>query len=103
MARKYRKLKGTSYDPYAGGPYSGAYGSKASDSYEHRDPMDNLVAWYERPSYVISFLVLFFPVGLFLMWRNMKWNKIVKTIITIVILTLAALYYYGIIPVSLPS
>lgn len=93
MAWKYRKLKGTSYDPYSGGPYSGAYGSKSNGVHEHRDPMDQLVAWYERPSYVICLLIFFFPVGLFLMWRNMKWNFTVKIIITIITLILAFLYF----------
>lgn len=99
MAWKYRKLKGTSYDPYAGGPYSGAYGTKASDVHEHRDPMDQLVAWYERPSYVICLLVLFFPVGLFLMWKNMKWNFTVKIVITVIVLLAALLYFFGGIPI----
>ncbi len=89
MAWKHRKLQGTSYDPYAGGPYSNAYGTKGTGVHEHRDSMSNLVAWYERPSYVICFLILFFPAGLFLMWRNMKWNKTVKIVITILVLVLA--------------
>ena len=89
---KYRKLKGTSYDPYAGGPYSNAYGNKNSG--EHRDSMKDLVAWYERPGNVISFLILFFPVGIFLMWRNMKWNKTVKIILSVLSIICSCVFYY---------
>lgn len=87
---KYRKLKGTPYDPYSGGPYSNAYG----DVQEHRDSMKDVVLWYERPSYVLSFLILFFPVGLFLMWRNLKWNPVVKTILSVVGVIISCLFYY---------
>lgn len=87
---KYRKLKNTSYDPYAGGPYSGAYGQLP----EHRDSMENLEPWYQRSSWVISLLILFFPAGLFLMWYNMKWSKPIKIFITIVVLVVALSIYF---------
>ncbi len=32
---------------------------------------------------IILFLLLFFPLGLFLMWKYAKWNKVLKIIITI--------------------
>lgn len=94
MARHYKKLKGTSYDPYAGGPYSNAYGQNRTNIHEHRDSMEHVVAWYERPSNVICFLILFFPVGLFLMWKNMKWSIPVKIIITVLVLFVVSFYYY---------
>ena len=38
---------------------------------------------YEKNWFIILMLVLFFPVGLFLMWKNAKWNKTVKIIISV--------------------
>lgn len=35
--------------------------------------------------WVILWLVVFWPVGLFLMWRNKKWSKAIRVIITIAI------------------
>ena len=37
----------------------------------------------EKNWFIILMLVLFFPVGLFLMWKNAKWNKTVKIIISV--------------------
>ena len=38
--------------------------------------------WYQKSWGIILLLYLFFPVGLFLMWKYSNWNKIVKIIIT---------------------
>ena len=38
--------------------------------------------WYQQTWAIILLLILFFPVGLFLMWKYAGWNKIVKGIIT---------------------
>lgn len=38
--------------------------------------------WYKNPIAIIALLVLFFPVGLFLMWKYANWNKAVKWVIT---------------------
>lgn len=38
--------------------------------------------WYESSGATILFLFLFFPIGLFLMWKYCKWNKAIKIIIT---------------------
>lgn len=38
--------------------------------------------WYKNPIVIIALLVLFFPVGLFLMWKYANWNKAVKWVIT---------------------
>lgn len=40
---------------------------------------------YTRTWFIILLLIIFFPVGLFLMWKYTKWKKFVKIIITIVI------------------
>lgn len=43
---------------------------------------------YEKSWFVILILVLFFPAGLFLMWRYTEWKKIIKIIIS----TICSLY-----------
>ncbi|MBZ9691651.1 hypothetical protein [Clostridium sp. M14] len=39
--------------------------------------------WYEKTWVIILFLIFFFPVGLYLMWKYSKWNKAVKVVLTI--------------------
>ncbi len=41
--------------------------------------------WYEQTWVIVLFLIFFWPVGLFLMWRFADWKKAVKTIVTVVI------------------
>jgi len=38
--------------------------------------------WYQKPVWIIVLLFLFFPVGLFLMWRYSNWNNKAKWAIT---------------------
>lgn len=47
--------------------------------------------WYEKNLVIILFLIFFFPVGLFLMWKYSKWNKVVKIVISI---------FFGIVLIS---
>lgn len=43
--------------------------------------------WYEKNLWVIVFLIIFWPVGLFLMWKyKPEWKMWVKVLITILIL-----------------
>ena len=44
---------------------------------------------YEKNWFIILMLVLFFPVGLFLMWKNAKWHKTVKIIISVLVFAIA--------------
>lgn len=44
--------------------------------------METKKKWYQGNAAIIAFLILFFPVGLYLMWKHAKWNKSVKWIIT---------------------
>lgn len=39
--------------------------------------------WYQKTGWIIALLILFFPIGLFLMWKYANWNKIIKIIITV--------------------
>lgn len=46
--------------------------------------------WYTGTAAVVLFLIFFWPVGLFLMWRYKKnWNKIVKIVLTLLIVAIA--------------
>lgn len=38
--------------------------------------------WYQNNFVIITLLILFFPVGLFLMWKYANWNKPVKWVVT---------------------
>ena len=38
--------------------------------------------WYQKPNGVIILLLFFFPVGLYLMWKNELWTKQKRWIIT---------------------
>lgn len=38
--------------------------------------------WYQSTGWIIALLILFFPVGLFLMWKYTNWNKAVKWVVT---------------------
>lgn len=44
--------------------------------------------WYTKNGVIIAFLIFFFPVGLFLMWKYSKWNIALKIIITILFASL---------------
>ena len=45
--------------------------------------------WYQKTGWIIALLILFFPVGLFLMWKYTNWKKPIKGIITALILIIA--------------
>lgn len=45
--------------------------------------------WYQKTGWIIALLILFFPVGLFLIWKYTNWKKPVKGIITALILIIA--------------
>jgi hypothetical protein len=38
--------------------------------------------WYQKPTGIIILLIVFFPVGLFLMWKNEMWSKKTRWIVT---------------------
>ncbi|MEC4273218.1 holotricin-3 [Adlercreutzia sp. R25] len=50
--------------------------------------------WYDQTFWIIFFLVIFWPVGLVLMWRRAcTWHVAVKVVVTIVLLFMAMLSY----------
>ena len=59
-----------------------------------RDP--DAKKWYEDTFWIIFFLVIFWPVGLFLMWRpQVTWSTVVKVIVTLILGCLIAYMWYG--------
>lgn len=44
--------------------------------------MDSSKKWYQKTWAAILFLFLFFPVGLYLMWKYTSWPKVAKWVIT---------------------
>src|SRR5699024_671684 len=44
---------------------------------------ESIEKWYEQTWVIVLFLIFFFPVGLFLMWRYAKWPTVVKIIVTV--------------------
>lgn len=57
--------------------------------------------WYQKPLGIIVLLFLFFPVGLFLMWKYSNWSKQAKWTITGVLAV--AIFLMLIIPQSPPT
>lgn len=41
--------------------------------------------WYQKSGWIIFFLIIFFPVGLYLMWKYTNWNKTTKVIISAIV------------------
>lgn len=46
------------------------------------------VKWYQKPTSIIILLIIFFPIGLYLMWKNELWTKQTRWIVTGVITAL---------------
>lgn len=64
----------------------------------------NALKDYQKPWLIILMLIVFFPIGLYLMWKYSNWNKITKWIITgiiglLVLITLIS----SEIPVEVPN
>ncbi len=38
--------------------------------------------WYQKSLGIVTLLILFFPAGLFLMWKYARWNNLIKATIT---------------------
>jgi hypothetical protein len=46
--------------------------------------------WYQKQTGIIILLVLFFPIGLYQMWKNKLWTNITRWIVTGAIIGIAA-------------
>lgn len=68
--------------------YYDAGNQNTPDPANNREPN----SWYTKSWVVILFIIFFWPVGLFLMWKYKKtWNRIAKIIISVFIIV-AAIY-----------
>jgi Bacterial Ig-like domain (group 2). len=59
--------------------------------------------WYQKSWVIIVLLVVFFPVGLALMWKNHSWKKSIKIVITTVFFGVAIYFFVGSHPPSIES
>lgn len=41
--------------------------------------------WYHQTFWIILFLIILWPVGLFMMWSGSNWPKWVKLLVTVII------------------
>ena len=41
--------------------------------------------WYDKKALVIILLIIFFPVGLYALWKNNKFSMISKGVITVIV------------------
>ena len=74
--------------PGTGLSYTSTSGSSSSNSRTSQNkinalPPDNTTSnndkkWYQKTGWIIFWLICFFPIGLFLMWKYSNWNKFVK-------------------------
>ena len=39
--------------------------------------------WYQKPLTVILFLIFFFPIGLYLIWKNQLWSKTARILVSV--------------------
>lgn len=58
------------------------YNAPQSGEFEPNDNRNNKKKWYQKTGWIIAWLILCFPVGLFLMWKYSNWKKPVKGIVS---------------------
>lgn len=58
-------------------------GSPTSDMRAVASPQQR--KWYQRNGFILLFLILFFPVGLYLMWKYGSWSKAGKIVATVIV------------------
>lgn len=46
-------------------------------------PFNSKKKWYESNILIILLIIFLFPIGLFMMWKFSKWNKVLKIVITV--------------------
>lgn len=53
---------------------------KREDSFDFR--ADQKRHWYQKTGWILFWLLIFFPAGVVLMWKNKRWNKLVKILLS---------------------
>lgn len=66
----------------------------------HRSPDEK--PWYMQNFWVIVLLLVFWPVGLYLMWKN-DWSRNVKVVVTIAVLAFTAGWMYIYTQIIVPA
>jgi|GEM_PF-1318906 len=56
--------------------------NQETQSQKPNENVEEKEKWYKKPFGIIALLILFFPVGLFLMWKYTDWHKNIKWGIT---------------------
>jgi|GEM_PF-6684898 len=41
------------------------------------------IKWYQKPVTVVLFLIFFFPIGIYLMWKHDLWNKTSRVLVSV--------------------
>ncbi|MBQ6600607.1 MAG: DUF4236 domain-containing protein [Clostridia bacterium] len=56
---------------------------KPSNQEKKEEKIMSTKKWYQKSWFAILMLILFFPAGVYLMWKHTNWNKIIKIVITV--------------------
>lgn len=56
--------------------------------------------WYQKQRNIILLLIFLWPLGLVLMWKYTNWSKILKTILTIVLIFVGTAFFSGLLGLS---
>lgn len=74
---------GISYSKTSGGNTGGSSASHTTQNSSSisEPPQQNNKNWHEKTGWIIFFLIIFFPIGLFLMWKS-NWKKAPKIIVS---------------------
>lgn len=77
---------GISYSKTTGGKNnkSSVHGASHNTTSFYEPPQKNndVKKWHEKTGWIIFFLIVFFPVGLFLMWKS-EWKKVPKIVVSV--------------------
>ncbi len=85
----FKDENGNSYGDWT---HRGAGRTRQAANDIKRDP--NEKKWYDQTFWVLFFLVIFWPVGLVLMWRSAcRWHIAVKIVVTIALVVLVGVSY----------
>ena len=84
---------GVSYVSTSGGGSNRSQSGRSASSQSRNNGMPPLSQkpkkWYQQTGWIIALLILFFPVGLYLMWKYTNWSTVAKSIISGIIGLLA--------------
>lgn len=65
-----------------GGSERKSAGSEPPGTASPKPPKEPKKKWYTKTWFIILMLILFFPVGLYIMWRRSNWSTAAKSVMT---------------------